>query len=160
MTEACYYCGEPLRGSPAKCPYCKESLEPPEREAVFDGQVEVEKTFKGQVDDFTIAYLRGAELRGAFLGDVDLFGADLASADLRGADLARTNLCYSDLRAADLRGANLRGADLSDAKLDGADLSGADLTGANLDGAHYNRSTVWPEGFDPAAAGAVYARRS
>jgi len=42
----------------------------------------------------------------------------------------------------------LRGADLRGAGLSGANLGGADLEGANASGA-----TVWPDGFDPAAAG-------
>ena len=43
----------------------------------------------------------------------------------------------------DLRGANLRGANLGD----------ANLWGANLRDAKANSHTVWPDGFDPQAAG-------
>jgi hypothetical protein len=46
--------------------------------------------------------------------------------------------------------ANLRGADLR-----GTNLQDADLGGANLRGARYDAGTVWPEGFDPDAAGAI-----
>ena len=42
------------------------------------------------------------------------------------------------------------GADLS-----GANLSAANLRRADLTGALYDNGTVWPEGFDPEAAGAV-----
>ena len=44
-----------------------------------------------------------------------------------------------------LAGATLRGASLYEANLSGADLCGA----------CYNANTLWPEGFDPEAAGAV-----
>jgi uncharacterized protein YjbI with pentapeptide repeats len=57
---------------------------------------------------------------------------------------------------AHLEKATLRGADLSKAHLTGADLDGADLTGADLTGARYNDNTIWPIGYDPAAAGAKY----
>jgi hypothetical protein len=66
-------------------------------------------------------------------------------ANLSGADLSRANLY-----GANLSGANLSGADLSRANLYGANLYGADLYGANAD-----KYTVWPDGFDAAAAGVV-----
>ena len=49
----------------------------------------------------------------------------------------------------DLFGANLSRADLCEANLSFANLRGADLRGAK-----YDSSTVWPDGYDPAAAGA------
>lgn len=51
------------------------------------------------------------------------------------------------------RGADLRGANLWDANLRGANLRGANLWGADLWGANANDRTVWPDGFDPTAAG-------
>ena len=33
---------------------------------------------------------------------------------------------------------------------------GADLSGADLGGAKANQDTIWPEGFDPEAAGVVF----
>jgi uncharacterized protein YjbI with pentapeptide repeats len=47
-------------------------------------------------------------------------------------------------------GVNLIGANLS-----GADLTGADLDCAVLQGALYDKTTQWPEGFDPLSAGAI-----
>ena len=38
----------------------------------------------------------------------------------------------------------------------GADLSGADLEGVNLELLLTNEDTVWPEGFDPVAAGVIF----
>ena len=99
----------------------------------------------------------------------DLGGASFRSGDLReisfaAANLQRANLTGASLRAADLTGAKLNGAtldgaDLTNAKLAAADLRGAsfkdaNLTGTNLAAALYDDATVWPEGFNPAAAGA------
>ena len=79
---------------------------------------------------FYISYMKGASLR-----EVDLTGASLISAFLEDADLT---------------GASLRNADLRGTMLRGAKLANADLTGAV-----YNLGTVWPDGFDPVASGAV-----
>ena len=57
------------------------------------------------------------------------------------------------LWGADLTGANLRDAKLNMARLSGANLSGADLSGTDLRGAVADEDTIWPEGFDPEAAG-------
>jgi uncharacterized protein YjbI with pentapeptide repeats len=53
-------------------------------------------------------------------------------------------------------GANLAGANLRGAGLYGANLERADLEGANLFGAEANEGTIWPEGFDPVAAGVIF----
>jgi uncharacterized protein YjbI with pentapeptide repeats len=42
------------------------------------------------------------------------------------------------------------------ADLEGAHLSGANLEGANLSGAKAHSKAIWPEGFDPEAAGVVF----
>ena len=94
------------------------------------------------------ADLRDAHLSGANLSGANLYVAELYVADLRDADLSAANLRDANLRDANLHGANLSGADLS-----GADLSGADLSEANLTDGWMNENTVWPESFDPAAAG-------
>ena len=59
------------------------------------------------------------------------------------------------LQGAELRGAFLGGADLFNADLAGADLRETNLIGADFSGVRYDGRTVWPEGFDPQAAGAV-----
>ena len=102
------------------------------------------------VRPYWVAKYRGeeADLRGAMLYKAPLAGANLRRANLRGASLWDANLTGADLREADLTGANLKGAD----------LRGADLRGADLQRAYYESYTVWPEGFDPKAAGALYQR--
>jgi len=62
---------------------------------------------------------------------------------------------YSGATGRDLSGADLSRADLWGANLNVADLRGANLYEANLSMVRYNARTMWPEGFDPVAAGAV-----
>jgi uncharacterized protein YjbI with pentapeptide repeats len=165
----CPFCRERLPARTRNCTNCGESLTPPTRESVLEGQTDLSGLSLDEVDDLTLAYLRGAELAGAFLGGADLFAADLAAADLRGADLGGAHLGSADLSGADLSRANLFGADLGWAELRGANLHGADLrradlrgarlTGADLSGAVYDDETLWPEGFDPVPAGAIRAAK-
>ena len=68
-----------------------------------------------------------------------------------GANLSRANLAGADLEGAALVGANLCGADLTR-----ANLRGANLTRAHLEGASADEDTIWPDGFDPEAAGVIF----
>ncbi|MCX8214339.1 MAG: pentapeptide repeat-containing protein [SAR202 cluster bacterium] len=63
---------------------------------------------------------------------------------------------YTIEPSVDLRRADLFGANLYRAKLWEANLSGANLFGANLTRATANEDTIWPEGFDPVAAGVIF----
>ena len=45
--------------------------------------------------------------------------------------------------------------DLKETNLIGVDLSASDLTSAQLTGAIFDNTTIWPNGFDPIAAGAI-----
>ena len=74
---------------------------------------------------------------------------------LAGIDLSGANLLAANLSGASLILANLSGANLNVANLRGANLSGANLSGAFLGGATYDDATIWPDGFNPVAAGAV-----
>jgi hypothetical protein len=113
--------------------------------------------------DLDDASLRWANLIGTDLGNNDdaispratLIGADLSNAGLSGADMSHAQLFEADLHGADLRGVNLNDANLNSTNLSAANLNGADLGNAKLYKAKYDRHTQWPEGFDPAAAGAV-----
>jgi uncharacterized protein YjbI with pentapeptide repeats len=108
------------------------------------------------------ANLYRADLYRANLSRADLSGANLSRADLSGANPSRADLSGADLSGANLSGANLfwadpSGANLSRANLYRANLSGANLYRANLSGANADRYTVWPDGFDAAAAGVVFS---
>ena len=165
--QACYFCQEWIPAHARHCPYCGESLALPSRAEILDEQIDLDPILAGQVDDLVLAYLRGVDLCGAFLSGADLFAADLAAADLSGADLGEAHLGSADLSGADLSRANLLGADLSWADLKGATLRGADLKRADLRGARlqgadlrdavYDAYTLWPDGYDPHAAGAILA---
>ncbi len=72
------------------------------------------------------------------------------------ADLTDVDLSWANLSRANLFEAVLSGADLTAANLSGADLEGANLTGANLERAVADKYTIWPEGFDPVAAGVIF----
>ncbi len=85
----------------------------------------------------------------------NLSGEDLSGKDLSGQYFVYANLTGANLTGANLTGANLTGAYISGANLSGANLAGADLGGADLSGAVANVGTVWPNGFDPVAAGVI-----
>ncbi len=104
--------------------------------------------------------LEDGNMQGIDLSQADLYGAFLRGANLRDANLTGTNLIRANLTAVDLRGANLRGADLSGGNLYKANLQDADLTNTNLHGNKYDAFTIWPEGFDPIAEGAVFVIES
>ena len=81
---------------------------------------------------------------------------DLSDRNLRNIDLSEADLSKATLTEAVLVGANLAGANLTGADLRGANLKGANLRGANLRGAFADEDTIWPEGFDPEAAGVIF----
>jgi hypothetical protein len=78
-----------------------------------------------------------------------------AGADLNGANLYGADLYGADLNRANLYGANLYGADLYGANLNRANLGRANLYGANLNRAYADRTTVWPDKYDPKKAGVI-----
>jgi Pentapeptide repeats (8 copies) len=162
--ETCPFCVEPIPRGSHRCPHCGQPIRSwsslddvgdPPRVDPLAGQRHPPLAGEDRGDAAIFSYFEGEDLRGALLSGADLFDANLAGTDLRGADLSDALLSEADLRAADLSGANLVGADLSEANLCGADLKDADLTGADLTGARYDSLTVWPEGLDPAVAGAI-----
>ncbi|MDZ8222299.1 pentapeptide repeat-containing protein [Nostoc sp. ChiVER01] len=98
--------------------------------------------------DFSKAELGNADLQGINLKGSDLSYADLNEANLSGANLRGTDLSFADLGQANLKDANLRGALLMS-----TNLRQANLKGANLEKADYDRSTNFPQDFDPVKAG-------
>ncbi|AVH65416.1 low-complexity protein [Nostoc sp. 'Peltigera membranacea cyanobiont' 213] len=94
-----------------------------------------------------------AELGNADLQAINLKGSDFSYADFSEANLSGANLRGTDLSFADLGQANLRDADLRGALLMSANLRQADLKGAKLEKADYDRSTHFPQDFDPIKVG-------
>jgi len=88
--------------------------------------------------------LEGVNARGATFAYARITGGLMGRADLRGADLESVKFVGVAMGAADLRGSNLRRAAM--------DVS---LESVQLAGAQYDSATVWPEAFDPQAAGAI-----
>ncbi len=101
------------------------------------------------------ANIEGARLYGASLEGAALKGANLKGAGLTGANLKDAGLHSANLSGADLTGANLEGAGLEGANLEGTNMQGSNLRGAVLLNAVYDEATIWPNGLDPSALGAV-----
>lgn len=100
--------------------------------------------------DLLGAWLPGSDLDGGRFQHTRLKGANLEGASMRKTDLTSANLRDATLARTDLTDAILREADLRQASLAEAKLDGVDLTGAIFD-----YITIWPDGFDPVAAGAT-----
>ncbi len=125
--------------------------------------------------DFSSCNLRKGKLRGVDLSQANLSNANLSFADvsgsvahrvnLRSANLTLVDLSWTDLATANLRevnmcgakliGANLTNASLVDSNLCKVDLTRAHLTNVNMIDAMYDVYTIWPDNFDPVAAGAI-----
>ena len=88
-------------------------------------------------------------LEGAFISNGNLTYADLVGEDFSGVVSLQASFYNTSLRHVDFSGLDLGTSDFRLADLTGANLSGASLSRVNAD-----HSTLWPEGFDPWAAGA------
>jgi len=106
---------------------------------------------------------RCASFRLATLADVSFLWCELSWADFRGCMLRGSSFSACDLTHTDFRDADLRYATFGSASgaagWCGTDLTGAVLDGADLRGSTFRPETVWPDGFDPALAGASLAER-
>ena len=96
-----------------------------------------------------------AKLSRATQNSAILENANLRRSTLTDTSLIDAHLCNAQLLSTDLDNANFQRADLR-----GADLSSATIDGTNFQGAIYNADTQFPEGFDLAAAGAVFDEAS
>jgi uncharacterized protein YjbI with pentapeptide repeats len=94
---------------------------------------------------FKMWRIKGADLRGASLHD----------ALIRGANLEHCNLEEARLMGADLTQANLNCAKLSRASLVGSDLRDSSLSQAALRSVLYDKTTSFPEDFDPRKHGMI-----
>jgi uncharacterized protein YjbI with pentapeptide repeats len=96
----------------------------------------------------------------------DLTGWDFSGQNLTGASLWQATLTNANLSRANFTGADLEQATLTNANLTGANLKNALLAGASMDSAvvdsetTYNQWTVFPDGFNPEAAGLSFVRSS
>ncbi|MCM8535429.1 MAG: pentapeptide repeat-containing protein [Lentisphaeraceae bacterium] len=141
-----------------------------DRELDFSGELQgYGIDFRGE--DFSKIDLSRANLKSANLSNgnfdeaklsgVDFYHANLSQSSFKNSDLSksffyRTNLQGSQFSGAIFKETVFRDLDFSSVNISGADLSGAsfykvDLTGVDLRGVKYDKSTVWPEGFDVSA---------
>ncbi|MBU4486276.1 MAG: pentapeptide repeat-containing protein [Candidatus Delongbacteria bacterium] len=102
----------------------------------------------------TYRKLIGADFSGSDLSDASLQGCDLRAALFVNANLSRTTFYDADLRGANLEGVTLVSNNFQQSRLEGADFRSASIDGVDF-GATYDKTTQWPDGFDPDAAGAV-----
>jgi len=105
--------------------------------------------------------LTGATLASADLSFMYLRVTDFSGANLEGADFSESILNSVSYSGANLRMANMFAAHGLDVDFTGADLSGANLFGTDhstwvFTGAKADTSTIWPDGFNPEAAGVVF----
>ncbi|NVJ03634.1 pentapeptide repeat-containing protein [Myxococcus sp. AM001] len=106
------------------------------------------------------ALLMGADISGSLFIEAMLEGAVMevvngTHATFIGANLTAATLTGARLNGASFVDADLKGASLDEARLHGTNFKGAVLEGASLRDARYDDETIWPDGFDPVAAGAI-----
>lgn len=107
-------------------------------------------------------FLNAASLLHAEFYNVDINKAGLVEINAQGCKFNVVNLEGTALQSANLKDAefllgSLKNANLASANLSGANLKTvADIETANLKDALYSNDTVWPDGFDPVAAGAIF----
>ena len=92
------------------------------------------------------AHLSYANISNSNLTNTNLYSADMYFTNFSNSILQNANLSYSDMYYSNLKNANLLNAD----------LSGALLIGVNFSGAIFNSDTIFPDGFNPAAAGMTF----
>lgn len=85
---------------------------------------------------------------------VGFVGSNFENASFAGCKLDHVWFSGAALWYTDFRDAVCRDTSFDDAYLIGVDFRGAELTGCEFAGASYDKTTRWPEGFDPDAAGA------
>ncbi|MGK7903234.1 MAG: pentapeptide repeat-containing protein [Hormoscilla sp.] len=107
--------------------------------------------------DLSDSILVSANLSSTILNRVNLNRANLTRANMKRSLLTKASLEEALLLQADLSGAIMMQANLQEARLRQANLSNTNLRSANLDGANlayitYNQKSLFPEGFDVAAA--------
>ena len=108
-----------------------------------------------------------ARIDSIFGSVVDFSGAKLASVDFTGSDLSQAIFTSETQFSNGATGVNLNDTnaridsifgsvvDFSGAKLASVDFTGSDLSQAIFDNSKFDNSTVWPDGFDPIASGAI-----
>jgi len=113
-----------------------------DKNGVYQQELLIKALKNNETDDFTGAYLNGADLKGIHSKEIIFNAANLSNADLSGANLKKIDLRYANLTRANFKGANLEGANLNNATVietnfKGANLESAQLTQVNFEGANF-----------------------
>jgi hypothetical protein len=103
---------------------------------------------------FPGAKMVGANFSKANLSTTFFIGGDVRGASFEVANVSRTAFYETDLRGANFSGADLRGSNFEKARAEKANFSGAIFENTRLV-VTFDHDTVWPDGFDPEAHGAV-----
>jgi uncharacterized protein YjbI with pentapeptide repeats len=100
--------------------------------------------------DLRFIHLQGAQLQRADLREANLTDSSLYGAKFIGAQLQDAHVVHSFAWNAEFEGADLSGTDFTRTALRAADFRGAkNLDKARLQGSCWDRTTKWPEGFEP-----------
>lgn len=128
---------------------------------------------QGKGATFHRAKMEGARLEGINFAEAKFVDAEMkslyavrsrwtesmiASAVFDGSSLQGANFERAGLSKVSFKGCDLQKADFSGARFKAVDLTEANLEGAKLRGALFDKKTVFPDGFDPIAAGMVPLR--
>lgn len=86
---------------------------------------------------------------------VSFVNSDFRDASFARCDFEKVWFSNAYFRRTRFTGATFSKVDFSEATFQETDLRDLDLSGCVFTGARYDRATRWPEGFDPAVAGAI-----
>jgi uncharacterized protein YjbI with pentapeptide repeats len=106
-------------------------------------------------DSFSAASFEDCDFRKLTLTDKDFSYGSLIQTRLTDCRLTRCTFRGADLYSALLKRSVLTEVDFREAILEGVDFRGARFVRVDLRGATFNSRTLWPEGVDPIARGAV-----
>lgn len=132
---------------------------------------EAPPNFKIKIEDIKLKNLdrqnlklRSPEFKNVLLSDSNFSGSEFLLAKVTDSFFVgdnfskmlfgRAEILNSYFHAVNLGGADLVGASILNSKFSHVNMKDALLSGVKLDGSSYDCKTVWPDGFDPKAAGA------
>lgn len=140
--------------------------------AVFSLGKEMDKNFRLQLDnvDFNGLQRPSVKSRGPIFTRVNMKSSNLSHSEFFGARIKDSTFTQTDFSgvlfgsaeirnstflSANLTGADLTGASILNSEIFNVDLTNANLSGVILQGSRFSCDTIWPDGYDPIAAGAT-----
>lgn len=140
--------------------------------AVFSLGKEMDKNFRLRLENLDFKELQRPALkaRGTIFTKVNMKSSNLSRSELFGAKIkdstftetnfsgvlfGRAEITNSTFSSVNLTGADLTGASILNSEIFNVDLTNANLSGVKLQGSQFSCDTIWPDGYDPIAAGAT-----